>query len=278
MRISAPPPPALRALLRKYRITPRQALGQHFLVDQSVLTALINAAAIRRDETVLEIGAGFGILTQALARRAGFVLACELDRSIARALRAEQKNSNVRVLEGDAMKLNLKAFGLRDRGYALVAALPYSISGLVFRNFLTQDPRPSRLALIVQKEVADRLSQRPGGTSVLTLLAQRLASVERIADVPPTAFWPEPAVQSAIVRLTTRQEPFSTGDAKILRLARIGFAARRKMLRNTLAAGFKQPAEDIATVLKSVGIDPSVRAQDLSLGDWERLVSVLDSR
>lgn len=262
-------------LTRRYHLRPRRQMGQHFLVDEKVFATLLAAAAPTNQDTVLEIGAGFGLFTNALAEKARAVIACESDRRLAEAFRQEGIRKNVRLHAQDVFRLNLPSLGLQDRGYLLASCLPYNITGLVFRHFLSQLPRPQRIALVIQKEVADRLVAVPGKMRFLSVYAQMLASVRKIAEVPPAAFWPAPAVESAIVSLTTRVAPFTAEDRRFLALVKRGFSAPRKMLRNTLAAGLALSPKTVSDCLEQNGIGVAVRPQDLSLDVWKKLAKTI---
>lgn len=260
--------------LRALGLTPRRALGQHFLVDADVVRASIAAAELTGRETVLEIGGGLGVLTDALAAAAGRVVVVEQDPRLAAHLtRRFAQQSHVTVIAADVFRVPLDRY-FRDGDYQLVANLPYQITSLVFRNFLTLAPRPRTLVVVVQKEVADRLAGQSGNRSLLWLLAALAGTTEVLRTVDRRAFQPAPAVTSALVRLRLTP-PFPADAESILKVARFAFAGRRKQLKNSLVAGLKQSAETVLQTLQTAGIEPTTRPQELALAQWRRLTQVL---
>lgn len=260
--------------LRALGLVPRRVLGQHFLVDPEVVRASIAAAELTGRETVLEIGGGLGVLTEALATAAGRVVVVEQDPRLAAHLAQRFAGQpHVTVIADDVFRVRLDRY-LRDGDYQLVANLPYHVTSLVFRNFLTLAPRPRTLVVLVQKEVADRLDGRSGNRSLLWLLATLAGSTEVLRTVDRRAFHPAPAVTSALVRL--RLAPSFPPDAEsILRVARLAFSGRRKQVKNSLLTGLKQPVASILRSLQKADIEPTTRPQELSLDQWRQLTHVL---
>ncbi len=262
----------LRRLLRQHGLRPRTSLGQHFLIDASVAQASLSAADLRATDTVLEIGAGLGSLTDHLLTTGCRVIAVERDRQLAAVLAQRCASiGRLTVLAQDIFSVRLDQY-VHEGAYAVVANLPYNISSLVLRNFLTLSPRPTTMVLLLQREVADRLVGKDGDRSLLTLLAALTARVEVLRLVERTAFLPTPAVTSALVRLKLKS--FDPRTEKILRLARLAFAGRRKQIKNSLAAGLQMSAAEVEKVLKEAKISVSARPQELELRDWERLYAV----
>lgn len=264
------PSGAIRQQLRGLGVAPRRALGQHFLVDASVVLASVQAAQLSRNDTVLEIGGGLGVLTAALAAVAGRVIVVERDALLAAHLeRRFAPAENVQVVTGDVFRVRLTDY-LRDGQYHLVANLPYQVTARVFRNFLTLPPRPRQLVVLVQKEVADRLAGRGTNRGLLWLLAAAASEVEVLRTVDRRSFVPPPQVTSALVRL--RLHPRLPEDVEaLLALGRSAFSGRRKQLKNSLAAGLHQPVPPVVSALQAAGLDPAARPQDLGLPDWRKL-------
>jgi 16S rRNA (adenine1518-N6/adenine1519-N6)-dimethyltransferase len=260
-------------LLRRHRLRPDKRLGQHFLVEPSALERVVKAAELQGHETVLEIGAGLGALTSRLSAAARRVLAVEYDRRLIPALEeAVAALANVQVVSADILEVDLGRL-LGSQPYRVVANIPYQITSLLLRRFLEREPVPDRLVLTVQREVAERVVSGPGEMSLLALGVQ-LYGVPSIAGrIPAGAFLPPPEVDSAVLRVDLHPKPIVSPDlvAPIFRLARAGFAQRRKKLRNALAAGLAMSPQEVEARLHASGIDPSSRAERLSLGDWERL-------
>lgn len=260
----------VRQQLRGLGVAPRRALGQHFLVDASVVLASVQAAQLSRNDTVLEIGGGLGLLTAALAAVAGRVIVVERDARLAAHLeRRFAPTENVQVVTGDVFRVRLTDY-LRDGQYHLVANLPYQATSRVFRNFLTLPPRPRQLVVLVQKEVADRLAGRGKNRGLLWLLAAAAGEVEVLRTVDRRSFVPPPQVTSALVRL--RLHPRLPEDVEaLLALGRLAFVGRRKQLKNSLAAGLHQPVPLVADTLRLARLNPTVRPQELGLADWRKL-------
>lgn len=285
---------AIKTLCRKYHIYPSKQRGQNFLIDRKVLDKIVSAARLKKDDVVLEIGPGFGVLTQELAKRAKRVLAVEADKRLVMALHEILANyKNVTMVQEDILKFSIfnfqslnkfsiSNFQFSNYGYKIVANLPYQITSAVLRRFLENEPRPSEMVVMVQKEVAERICAKPGKMSLLSVSVQFFGKPEIIKAVPRTAFWPEPEVDSAIIRIVTRKE-IEKFDLRgitqedFFRIVRIGFSARRKQLQNNLAAGLRLPNEVIRKKIIECGFDPKIRAQDLSVEDWIKLANQLNN-
>lgn len=255
----------LESLLRKHRITLQRRFGQNFLIDPALRDAIANAAGIARSDAVLEVGAGVGTLTIALAARAASVVAVELDRNLIPALREVTAGmSNVDVVEGDILRLDIAS--------DLVAGnIPYNLTGALIRKLLDQPPRPRRLSLVVQKEVATRWTATTAA-SLATVAVQVFAVAKIVMTVPREAFFPVPRVDSALVVLDVRPEPVvHVADYDdFFRFVEAAFQFRRKQLGGILA---RQGYRDLA----GLGIDPTRRPQTLTLPEWERLYRAVKS-
>jgi 16S rRNA (adenine1518-N6/adenine1519-N6)-dimethyltransferase len=271
-----------RSLLRKYNLHARRKLGQNFLISPKALEAVVRAAELAAADTVLEIGAGVGTLTAELARRAGCVVAVELDDALIRVLRAEIGDlPGLHLVHGDIMKLRHTEV-LRERcppatGYKVVANLPYYITSHVLRKLLEEEPRPKIVVVMVQREVAERAVAGPGEMSLLALSVQLYSEPEIVERVPAGAFVPRPEVDSAVLKLRVRGEPLfpDIPPERFFRVAGAGFGQKRKSLLNSLSSnlGLEKPA--VLAALQAAGIDPSARAQELGLEDWARLCRTL---
>lgn len=263
----------LRRLSRQVGLQPSRISGQNFLVDRAVAEASVRAAELRPTDTVLEVGAGFGSLTEYLLGLAGKVVAVERDPRLAALLKSRHtRQPKLEVEAVDVFRLRLDAL-VEEGRYKVVANLPYSLTSLFFRNFLTLSPRPELMVLLVQREVAERLRGANGNRSLLTLLAELTASTEVLRLVDRTSFWPVPGVTSALVRL--RLKPVPADTESLLRLARMAFASRRKQLRNSLAAGLHLGPATVATCLVAAGVSPSARPQELTAEAWRKIHQLL---
>lgn len=264
----------LRNLLYAHHMRPNKAFGQHFLVDRGILERIIAAAELDAAEQVLEVGAGTGVLTRELAQRAQRVVAVELEQDML-ALLAETTTQypNVEILARNLLYLNpQEVFG--SAPYKLVANLPYYITAPTFRHFLESANPPRLFVVMVQYEVAQRMTAAPGDLSLLGISVQFYGSPRLLARVPASAFYPAPKVDSAILRLELHPEPpLSTQRERdtFFRLVQAGFSEKRKQLHNSLTGGLHRKNEEIRGWLAAAGIEAKRRAETLSLEEWLRL-------
>jgi len=260
--------------LREHGLRPRKSLGQNFLRDRTFLQKIVEAADLGDEDEVLEVGPGTGVLTQALADRTARVVAVELDGALVQLLANNFPGiANVEVIHDNA--LNLDPCSLFDRHYKLVANIPYYITGPILRHYLEARCAPRLLILMLQKEVAQRLTAAPPSMSLLGLSAQFYADVDVVARVPRGAFLPPPKVDSAIVRL--RPHPASDPEVRdaVFKLAHAGFAERRKQIANSMSSKLGWPRDQIDRLLAAGGIAASRRAETLTVPEWRRLAEEL---
>lgn len=287
-------PADVRSLLRSHGLHPRQSLGQNFLADPNTARRIVRLAAVEPGERVLEIGAGVGSLTLALAERVAFVLALEIDRSLVAVLADTTRDvSNVRVVEGDGLTLDYGLLlGGGTRGvsggaggepvgsqeqpdWCMVSNLPYNVATPIVARILETVPQVKRMLVMVQREVGERFVASPG-SRVYGAISVKIAYYARArlaGVVAPTVFVPEPKVTSALVAFDRHATPpVDVPDADwLFRVVRAGFAQRRKMLRRAL-----QPllGTEVDGMLVTAGIDPSARAETLGLERWADLARV----
>lgn len=251
-------------------VIPNKRLGQHWLHDDTSLIAMCDAAAVTAKDTVLEIGPGLGTLTAHLTSRAKRVVAVEFDASLAESLSRRVPAVNLGVVHQDILQFDLTQL---PPGYKVAANVPYYITSKIVRLLLESPNQPSRIALLVQKEVAERLAAHPGSMSTLSVSAQYYAAVTLGPVVPARLFTPPPEVDSQIVTLRPYALPlFPDIDTKVFfRVVKAGFGERRKKLRSSLAGGLHMEKKTVDVLLKTAGIPPEARAQELSLDEWAGL-------
>jgi len=272
-----------KSLCQKYGFYPSRRRGQNFLIDEKVLEKIILAADLQKDDLVLEIGPGLGVLTRELAGRVKKVFSVEIDKKLIKILERELKEfKNIEIIEGDILKIPNFKFQISNLTYKLIANLPYNITSAVLRKFLEEKPKPKLLVVMVQKEVGERICAGPGKMSLLSLAVQFYGQPERVDYISKKSFWPEPEVDSAILRITTLEDTEARcrltpkiSEKEFFRIARIGFSSRRKQLQNNLAHGLKIENEKIKKILLKLKINPLARAEDLSVCDWARLTEIL---
>lgn len=246
----------------------KKGLGQHFLVDKESLDKVIEAGELASTDTVIEIGPGLGVMTTKLTELARKVYAVELDDKLA-ALLENDKPENLEVIKKDVMQLNLNDF---PKGYKVVANIPYYLTSAIFRLFLSADNRPKLMSVLIQKEVAERITAKPGNMSILALSVQYYGLPQYVYTVGKDKFWPTPKVDSAVLKVDVFEKPaFEADQHKLFRLIKAGFGEKRKMLKNSLAGGLKLDVSDAAKLIEESQLPPNSRAQELALGDWERL-------
>lgn len=261
-------------LLRRYGLHPDKSLGQNFLVDPAALRRVVEAAGITGADTVLEIGTGLGSLTRCLAAQAHQVISVEVDSRLIPALKEVlAPYPNVKLVEGDILSLD-PATLVQAPGYLVVANIPYYITSALIRHLLEATPKPRRLVLTVQREVAERICAIPGDMSLLALSVQVYGKPEMAAHIPAGAFYPVPQVDSAVIRVELYLQPLLPADRLkvFFRLTRAGFSQKRKTLRNALAGGLAWPPIRVEAMLSAAGIDPKRRAETLSIEEWGKLV------
>ncbi len=253
---------------------PNKSLGQHWLHDREVLAHIADCAELNETDTVLEIGPGLGTLTSELLRRSQKVMAVEFDAELARKLPGQFPGKNLEVIESDILSFDLSSL---PAGYKVVANVPYYITSKIIQLLMTADNKPSASVLLVQKEVAQRLAAKPGDMSILAISAQLFADVTLGDVVPAEFFTPPPKVDSQVVILKTRTQPFlnDISEKEFFRAVKAGFSAKRKKLRSSLAGGLNIDKDQAEILLANAAISPDARAESLSLDDWARLAAIL---
>ncbi len=270
-----PPVPPLKVslLLKQYGLRPDKRLGQNFLQDPYILQKIADIAQIRAGDTVLEIGPGLGSLTRHLAAAADKVVVIELDKRLFPPLEAViEPYTNIQLIHGDILKLN-PAEIINQPDYLVVANIPYYISSAVIRHLLDSNPKPRRIVLTIQKEVAERICAEPGNMSLLALSVQVYGKPSIVAQIPAGAFFPAPKVDSSVIVIDVAPVPAipTRRIEYFFRLIKAGFSQKRKTLRNSLSAGLHMPAAEAEEMLIRADIDPMRRAETLSLAEWGKL-------
>lgn len=259
-------------LLRRHRIELKHGLGQNFLTDPALRDAVADSADLAPDDDVLEVGAGVGTLTVALAPRCRRVVAVELDGRLIGALReAISGLENVEVVRSDILRFNTRsAFPAGDE--VVAGNIPYNLTGALIRKFLDNPPRPRRMSLVVQKEVAERWTAS-SGASLATVAVQVFAQARTILTIPAEAFTPPPRVDSALVRLDVREKPAVDVDDlnAFFRFVEAVFQGRRKQLGGILGRISGAGSTEAGARLRMLGIEPERRPQTLNLAEWEAL-------
>jgi len=298
-----------------YHIKPARSRGQNFLIKEDVYDKIIAVAELKKSDIVLEVGPGLGFLTARLAARAKKVIAVELDDKLAEVSRIGLKAwgiRNVEVINENILGLSILNNKLENKdfknkthnslfiihdSYKIVANLPYNITSIFLRKFLSAKHKPELMVLMLQKEVAERIVAKPGKMSLLAVSVQYFARPEIMRIVPADNFWPKPEVDSAIVRIIPHPVPplregrgqkisllmkpacrqgregVGGGEKEFFHLVKIGFSAKRKMLKNNLASGYHLSHLQAEEKITKAGFSPKIRAQELSIEDWQVLLN-----
>jgi len=308
-----------KKICKDNKIKPARGRGQNFLIKEEIYNKIIKTADLKKDDIVLEVGPGLGFLTERLAREVKKVIAVEIDKKLAEVLRIKlekERIGNVEVVNKDILKIASNSFelfsdssaveqdgstaplrsdygavvgeqGELGRGYKIVANLPYNITSIFLRKFLSEggvcgekrvraaSRRVRCMVLMLQKEVAERIVAKQGKMSLLAVSVQFYSLPKIIQVVPADCFWPKPKVDSAIIHLTPYPPLLAKErgrEKEFFRLVKIGFSAKRKMLKNNLAAGLQISQKEAEKRLKKTGFSLKIRAEELSVKEWGKLL------
>ncbi len=257
--------------MKKINLIPSKGLGQNFLVDKGALRTIIEAADIKPDEVVLEIGPGTGILTLELAKKAKRVIAVEKDAKMCEILKETLKNfKNVEIIQADIRNLKLEI-----RNFKIIANIPYYLTSPIIRKFLEAANPPKEMILMVQKEVAQRICAKPPQMSILAVSVQFYAEAKIVDYISKKSFWPSPKVDSAIIKITPSNITRTVLANLFFRIVKAGFSHPRKQLINNLSTGLSLPRPQAQIWLQENKIQPSQRAETLTVADWVKLTESL---
>jgi len=288
----------MRNLLKKYKIYPSKRLGQNFLIDKGAVKRVIEAANLQPDDIVLEIGPGTGVLTIELAKRVKKVIAVEKDQKMIEILKETLKEfENVEIVQEDILKFQIPngaqaklgrvAGGLESKlqipNYKVVGNLPFYLTAPAIRKFLEAKNRPKEMVLIVQKEVGQRICAKPPDMSILAVSVQFYAKPKIVSYISKKSFWPQPKVDSAIIRITPRQPaPYRNEVSgagfreRFFGIVRAGFSQPRKQILNNFSKRLQLNKEEIKAWLLEGEIQPSQRAETLTIKDWIKLTKTFN--
>lgn len=269
-------------LLKTHKILPNKFKGQNFLISEQILKRIIQVANLKAKENVLEVGPGLGILTRALlsvgvhphtSRSVGINLkVIELDKKLSDFLKINlQGLKTCGVVQGDILKINLeKVLGLKFlKNYKIIANLPYNITSRFLRIFLEYKYPPREMILMLQKEVAERIINKDAKWSKLSLMCNFYSEVEYLFTVSKNNFYPQPKVDSAIIKFHPKgQRPLRWNNKRFWQLINIGFSSKRKTLANNLMVGLKLNKDEVYKILDRAGLKKDIRAEKLEIEDW----------
>lgn len=255
----------------------KKSLGQHWLNDPSSLQAIVDAADLQKNDVILEIGPGQGSLTQLIAQKAKKVTAVETDNDLIVLLQEKfNRSKNVEIIHSDILKFDLTKL---EKNYKVIANIPYYLTGKILKILSESKNPPAAMALLVQKEVAQRITAGEGDMSILAFCIQYFYQASYLHTIDKQLFTPSPKVDSAVVKLTKLPNPrFDADKDKLFKLAKFGFSQRRKTLKNNLLAGINANGLTIKKLLDNSKINSKARAQELSFKQWEILYNSLISK
>jgi len=270
-----------KGIMKKYNINANKRFGQNFLVDQHALDSIIEAGEVSKDDLIIEIGPGLGVLTAELCKNAGQVVAIEIDKRFTQILDDVLVNfDNYKIMQDDILKVDLDELikGLNHKEKAkVIANLPYYITTPVIMKILEECSKISSIVIMVQKEVADRITAKPGGKEygALTVSASFYGTAKKMFDVPPHCFMPKPEVTSSIIRIDVNNSPpvEIKSKEKFFKVVKAAFAQRRKTLLNSLANSgiFEVKKDEIAKILAEIGIEEKRRPETLSIQEFAKI-------
>jgi len=285
-------PTQLKSLCQQYGLTPSKKYGQNYLINEAPIKKILKAADLSRADTVVEIGPGFGILTFALARAAKAVIAYEIEKKLQPYWEEKQKEyHNVEIIWGNFLtEIKRKESSVKSQ-FKVVANLPYQITSSILRTLLEMKNKPERIVVMVQKEVAERITARPGEMSLLSVSVQYYGEPKIEAKVTKGNFWPEPKVDSAILSIKTFKHINPSTRAKLgagrgiqtysdeefFRVVKAGFAHKRKQLWRNLSVGLQIEAARVKAAVALITGNEKIRAEELSVEQWIKLCEKLSS-
>jgi len=268
----------LQHLLNQYGLWAKKRLGQHFLIDECAFDKIIEAADLKSTDEVIEVGPGTGFLTEQLISKVNRVIAVEYDADMVGILQERFKGiKNLEIIHSDILKFWIQKSGVKNHKYKVVANIPYYITSPLLKLFLQCEIQPSLMVVLVQKEVAEKVCGLTG-KSVITIETQLFGKPEIVETVPAGSFYPAPKVDSVILKIGVYKKPLvpKAQVADFIRLVKHGFTGKRKMLSNTLAAGYQLKTDEARAILKKADINPEWRAENLEVGDWGNILTELN--
>lgn len=265
----------IKEICQQIGLVPTKSKGQNFLVNDKVIEKIIEAADLKSDDVVLEIGPGLGILTEALAKKVKKVIAIELDKKLVAYLKEKfVQQKNIEIIQGDILSPEVNLY-IRKKlvigsGYKLVANLPYQITGAVLRKFLSEEPKPKLMVLMLQKEVIERVLDKNKKSAIISLVVKLYGQPKMVGFVSKNNFWPKPKVDSAILKIDLyKKNKFELDpeeEQNFIKVIKTGFAHPRKQVASNLSKIWSRPMVELALVQAGkIAID---RAEDIKIEDW----------
>ncbi|MCD6471070.1 ribosomal RNA small subunit methyltransferase A [bacterium] len=269
----------VKSLCQKYNFKPLRRRGQNFLINKKIIFDIIKSADLLKNDIVLEIGAGIGTITKEIAKKVEKVIAVEIDKKLVEILKKQLENfKNVKIIQENILEMSISQLEIKN--YKIVTNLPYNITGAVLKKFLSAKQKPKLMVLILQKEVAQRICAQPPKMNLLAVSVQFYSQPKIIRYVLRSNFWPRPKVDSAILKIT----PITTNkknidEYKFFKVVRAGFSSPRKyLLNNLIKGGIINNKESGQKIFKKLKLNSKIRAENLKIEDWQKLVKFYEKK
>ena len=263
--------PNPKTIAKNYGFEPNKRFGQNFLIDKLAVKKIVATASLKPKDIVLEIGPGLGVLTKELAKEAKKVVAVEKDSNLVKVLDKELELNNVEIIQGDILKI-LDQRIIRPRTYKVVSNLPFYLTAPLIRKFLeNEENRPSKMILVVQKEVAQRICAKPPNMNLLAVSVQLYANPKIICYISKKAFWPRPKVDSAVIKITSKGKQTAVDRRLFFKIVKAGFRQPGKQLLNNLSKVLGADKIKTGIWLRENNIRPNQRAKNLKVKQWINL-------
>lgn len=262
-------------LLKVNKILPSKSKGQNFLISENILEKIIVSSNLKKGDNVLEIGPGIGTLTRELVKKNINLKVIELDKNLVKFLKPLSESKNFEIIESDILKINPEETFSREfvENYKIVSNLPYNITSIFLRIFLGQKHKPKEMILMLQREVVNRIINKDGKWSKLSIMCNLYSHTEYLFDVKRDNFYPSPSIDSAVMKFSIyKKNPYGNFDEKkFWQVVNIGFSSKRRTLINNLSAGLKIDKSVLKVTFLKFGFDENIRAEKLSINDWINL-------
>lgn len=269
-------PTQIQKLLEEIGEKPKKHFGQNFLINKGIVEKIIKESNLSKDDIILEVGPGLGVLTFDIAQKVKKLIAVEKDRKLAENLKIrliELNINNIQIVEQDILKFQPEDYKLKTINYKLIANIPYYLTSALIKKFLEEKEKPKEMILMIQKEVAQRICQKDK-SSILSLSVQFYADAKILFTVSKNSFWPAPKVDSAVIKITPR-ETAKTDPILFFRLIKAGFSSPRKQLISNLSKNLQIERESLENTFSKCNINQKSRAEDLKLQTWLSLLTSL---
>lgn len=252
-----------------------EKLGQHLLIDENVLGKIIDCAKIKKDETVLEIGPGTGNLTSLLLEKANKVIAVEKDNDAIKYLKAFFPNKSLFLYQGDILKFNIEK-EIKGK-YKVVANIPYYLTGKLIRLLLERENKPTLIVMLIQKEVAERITQNAPNSNILSTSVMFYGKPEIIQEVSRKSFSPPPKVESAIIRISNIKDQRDVNQKLFFRIVKVAFSSPRKKIINNISSSLNVDKNVLKKIILEMGFSEGARAQEFSINDFKKLTQEMEN-